>query len=109
MDSLAKITDNQITELESSIDQLVAQLPDLSGFILPGGHSTAVWAHICRTVCRRAERNVTRISDEYGEDQAAQQYRMVLVYLNRLSDYLFVVARHCNHSQGISETLWKQK
>jgi len=109
MDSLEKITDNQITDLEQIIDQLDAQLPPLSGFILPGGHPTAAWAHICRTVCRRAERNVTRISDDYGEGQAAQQYQMALVYLNRLSDYLFVVARYCNHMHGVSDTLWKQK
>ena len=82
---------------------------NLSGFILPGGHSTAAWAHICRTVCRRAERNVARLSDEYGEDQTAEQYQMVLIYLNRLSDYLFVVARYCNPLQGVPDTLWKQK
>ena len=109
MDSLAEITDDQIAGLEDSIDQLDEQLSDLSGFILPGGHSTAAWAHICRTVCRRAERNATRISDEYTEGRAAHQYRMVLVYLNRLSDYLFVVARYCNHIHGVSDTLWKQK
>ena len=109
MGSLAKITDDQITELENDIDQLDAQLPNLSGFLLPGGHSTAAWAHICRTVCRRAERSATRISAEYGEDQAARQYQMVLVYLNRLSDYRFVVARYCNHIQGVSDTLWKHK
>ena len=109
MDSLTAITDNQITKLERDIDQLEAQLPDLSGFILPGGQTTAAWAHICRTVCRRAERNATRISAEYDEGQTAQQYQMVLVYLNRLSDYLFVVARYCNHIQGVSDTLWKQK
>ena len=109
MDSLAEITDDQIIELENDIDQMDAHLSSLSGFILPGGHSTAAWAHICRTVCRRAERNVSRISDEYGEDQTAEQFRMVLIYLNRLSDYLFVVARFCNHLQGVPDTLWKQK
>jgi cob(I)alamin adenosyltransferase len=95
--------------LEQIIDQLDAQLPALSGFILPGGHPTAAWAHICRTVCRRAERHVTRLSDEYDEGKAAQQFQLALVYLNRLSDYLFVLARYCNHIQGVSDTLWKQK
>lgn len=109
MDSLAEITDNHIMELEETIDQLDAQLPNLAGFILPGGHPTAAWAHICRTVCRRAERNVSRISDEYGAGEAARQYQLALVYLNRLSDYLFVLARYCNHLQGVSDTLWKQK
>jgi len=109
MDSLAEITDSHIMELEETIDQLDAQLPSLAGFILPGGHPTAAWAHICRTVCRRAERNVSRISDEYGAGVAARQYQLALVYLNRLSDYLFVLARYCNHLQGVSDTLWKQK
>ena len=109
MDSLEKITDNQIEDLEQSIDRLDSQLPNLSGFILPGGHPSAAWAHICRTVCRRAERKLTRISDEYDQGTAARQFQLALVYLNRLSDYLFVVARYCNHTQGVSDTLWKQK
>jgi cob(I)alamin adenosyltransferase len=109
MDSLQKITDSQIASLEQAIDQLDGQLPNLSGFILPGGHPTAAWAHICRTVCRRAERKLTRISDEYVQGKAARQFQLALVYLNRLSDYLFVLARHCNHIQGVSDTLWKQK
>ncbi|CAB1063502.1 ATP:Cob(I)alamin adenosyltransferase (EC [Olavius sp. associated proteobacterium Delta 1] len=109
MNSLEELTDRQITELEQTIDQLDGQLPNLSGFILPGGHPTAAWAHICRTVCRRAERKVTRISDDYVEGKAARQFQLSLVYLNRLSDYLFVLARHCNHIQGVSDTLWKQK
>ena len=109
MDSLQEITDGQITDLEETIDQLDSQLPKLGGFILPGGHPTAAWAHICRTVCRRAERKVAHISDEYDEGKAARQFQMALVYLNRLSDYLFVVARYCNYIQGVSDTLWKQK
>jgi cob(I)alamin adenosyltransferase len=109
MDSLEEISENQITELEQTIDQLDSQLPIIGGFILPGGHSTAAWAHICRTICRRAERNVTRISDDYVEGKAARQFQMTLVYLNRLSDYLFVLARYCNQIHGVSDTLWKQK
>lgn len=109
MDSLAEITAEQITALEQAIDQLDAQLPGLGGFILPGGHPTAAWAHICRTVCRRAERKVTRIADEYVAGRAARQFQMALVFLNRLSDYLFVLARYCNHLQGVADTLWKQK
>jgi cob(I)alamin adenosyltransferase len=106
--SLKEISDSRISELERSIDQLDGQLPHLSGFILPGGHPTAAWAHICRTVCRRAERKVTRLSDEYIAGKAARQFHLALVYLNRLSDYLFVLARYCNHVQGVSDTLWKQ-
>lgn len=109
MASLEEMTDSQIAALERTIDQLDGQLPNLSGFILPGGHPTAAWAHICRTVCRRAERKLTRISDEYVQGKAARQFQLALIYLNRLSDYLFVVARYCNHTQGVSDTLWKQK
>jgi len=108
IDSLAEISDNRISELEQSIDQLDGQLPHLSGFILPGGHPTAAWAHICRTVCRRAERKATRLADEYVAGKAARQFHLALVYLNRLSDYLFVFARYCNHIQAVADTPWKQ-
>ena len=106
MDSLAEITDSQITDLEQAIDQLDAKLPNLRGFILPGGHQTSVWAHICRTVCRRAERHVSRISDEYVEGQAARQFQMTLVYLNRLSDYFFVLARLLNKESNTDDIPW---
>jgi cob(I)alamin adenosyltransferase len=106
--SLKEISASRISGLEQSIDQLDGQLPHLSAFILPGGHPSAAWAHICRTVCRRAERKATRLSDEYVAGKAARQFHLALVYLNRLSDYLFVLARYCNHIQGVSDTLWKQ-
>jgi cob(I)alamin adenosyltransferase len=106
--SLQEIDDSRISELEQSIDQLDGQLPNLTGFILPGGHSTSAWAHICRTVCRRAERKATQLSGEYTAGKTARQFQIALVYLNRLSDYLFVLARYCNHIQGVSDTLWKQ-
>ena len=109
MDSLEKISDNRVSELEQAIDELDAKLPALSGFILPGGHPTAAWAHICRSVCRRAERHVIRISDEYSQGEAAEQFQLAVVYLNRLSDYLFVLARYFNQLRGVSDTLWKQK
>ena len=109
LDSLKKISENRITELEQTIDELDAKLPALSGFILPGGHKTAAWAHICRSVCRRVERHVIRISDEYSRGAAAEQFELAVVYLNRLSDYLFVLARYCNQLQGVPDTLWKQK
>jgi cob(I)alamin adenosyltransferase len=109
LDSLEKITENRIRELEQAIDEIEAKLPTLSGFILPGGHMTAAWAHIGRSVCRRAERQVIRISDEYSQGEAAGQFQLAVVYLNRLSDYLFVLARYCNQLRGVSDTLWKQK
>ena len=109
MDSLEKISESRIRELEQAIDAIEVKLPALSGFILPGGRPTAAWAHICRSVCRRAERHVIRISDEYSQGVAAEQFQLAVVYLNRLSDYLFVLARHCNQLRGVSDTLWKQK
>lgn len=109
MDSLEAIAESRITDLEQAIDNMDAELPGLSGFILPGGRPAAAWAHICRTVCRRAERKVTRLGDNYTNGNAAALFKTTLVYLNRLSDYLFVLARYCNHLQGVSDTLWKQK
>ena len=109
METLAKISDSQIAGLEQTIDQLDAQLPSLSSFILPGGHPSAAWAHICRSACRRAERHAIRISDEYAKGKSARQFELAVVYLNRLSDYLFVLARYCNHLQGVADTPWKQK
>lgn len=109
MESLAEITDSRITGLEQAIDQLDARLPALSTFILPGGHPNAAWAHICRSACRRAERHVIRISDEYATGKSVRQFELAVIYLNRLSDYLFVVARYCNHLQGVADTPWKQK
>lgn len=108
MASLESVAESRVAELEQAIDDMDSQLPGLSGFILPGGHRAAAWAHICRTVCRRAERKVAGIEDDYAGGQAAARFNMTLVYLNRLSDYLFVLARYCNHLQGVSDTLWKQ-
>ncbi len=94
--------------LEEAIDRMDESLPALKDFVLPGGHVTAAWAHVARAVCRRAERQLVRlarISNEIGE---SEELRNSIVYLNRLSDYLFVVARHCNRSQGLPDTLWKK-
>jgi len=108
IESLAEISTEQIAFLEKAIDRLQKGLPVLKGFILPGGHITAAWAHVARTVCRRSERKVLPLLNNLPEGKAAEQYRKSLVYLNRLSDYLFVLARHCNHIHGISDKLWKR-
>jgi cob(I)alamin adenosyltransferase len=109
MESLAEITASRITELEQAIDELDAQLPALGSFILPGGHPNAAWAHVCRSACRRAERHAIRISDEYKQGKSARQFELAVVYLNRLSNYLFMLARYCNHLQGVADTPWKPK
>jgi cob(I)alamin adenosyltransferase len=108
LESLEEIADEQITFLEDAIDRLQKGLPALKGFILPTGHITASWAHVARTVCRRSERKVVPLLNNVPEGKAVAQYRKSLVYLNRLSDYLFVLARYCNHINGISDKLWKK-
>jgi cob(I)alamin adenosyltransferase len=108
IESLEEITDQQITSLEDAIDRLQKGLPVLKGFILPTGHITASWAHMARTVCRRSERKVVPLLNNVPDGKAALQYRKSLVYLNRLSDYLFVLARHCNYINGFPDKMWKK-
>jgi cob(I)alamin adenosyltransferase len=81
-------------------------LSTLKDFVLPGGHISAAWAHLARAVCRRAERHVVRLSTTQTASDDSEQLRNVVVYLNRLSDYLFVVARLCNQIHGLPDTLW---
>ncbi len=97
----------RVAWLEQAIDRMDAALPRLTHFILPMGHPAACACHVARCVCRRAERHVVRLcrgSDDHMEKQA---YPGLQVYLNRLSDYLFVLARYCNHVSGTAEKIWK--
>jgi cob(I)alamin adenosyltransferase len=95
-----RVTPAQVERLEAAIDRLNERLKPLTSFVLPGGDRSAAWCHFARTVCRRAERDVlTLIRDERINPQ-------VLIYLNRLSDLLFVLARICNHD-GSGDVLWK--
>jgi cob(I)alamin adenosyltransferase len=96
-----RIVDSQIARLEAEIDQLNAALSPLSSFILSGGTPAAAHLHMARTVCRRAERGVIRMVDA-GEPISEPALR----YLNRLSDFLFVAARHAN-GQGAGDVLWR--
>jgi cob(I)alamin adenosyltransferase len=89
------------TALEQEIDALDAQLPPLKSFILPGGSPVAARLHFARTVCRRSERAVVRLS--HNEDLGEH----VVIYLNRLSDLLFVLARFANHAANVPEVKWK--
>ncbi|MFN0213775.1 MAG: cob(I)yrinic acid a,c-diamide adenosyltransferase [Saprospiraceae bacterium] len=90
--------------LEHEMDAMDAQLPALKHFILPGGHTTVSLCHVCRTVCRRAERLTVALvqSGEPVEDLALQ-------YLNRLSDYFFMLARYLAQSLGVEEVVWKPR
>lgn len=101
---LQAITEEHNQALESAIDRMEAELPPLSAFILPGGHPVAAWAHLARTVCRRTERHVVRLARESDEPNL----KNIIVYLNRLSDYLFVLARYCNHVLNVAETVWQK-
>lgn len=86
--------------LEQTIDQMTAELPELKHFILPGGSAAAAHLHVARTVCRRAERISVALS---GHEDIGPH---VVVYLNRLSDFLFTLARWENHQAGIAEAKW---
>lgn len=88
--------------LERLIDRLDGELPPIKSFILPGGSLVAAYLHLARTVCRRAERAVVGIREE-GEEVAEE----IIVYLNRLSDLLFVLARYANHRLGIADQPWQ--
>lgn len=95
----ATISDDDVTRLESWIDTLEAELPPLRHFILAGGGPGGAALHVARTVCRRAEVHALLLG-------AGEVETVVLVYLNRLSDLLFVMARAANHRAGVPETIW---
>ena len=86
-----------VERLEAEIDTLQQKVPVMRAFIIPGGSQAASQAHVCRTVCRRAERCILALTEEIAVSAE------VLRYVNRLSDYLFVLARHLNVSKGIQE------
>lgn len=91
------ITDEDVAFLEEEIDKLSADQPALTNFILPGGHPASAAFHVARTVVRRAERKAVHVATQEQVNKA------VVKYLNRLSDYLFVVARHVNLQTGTAE------
>lgn len=97
----------RVHEMEAAIDRLQTGLPELRHFILPGGHESAILAHVARTVCRRAERAVVRLHSACGAGDP--RVAAVVVYLNRLSDYLFALARACNASAGLAEHEWRRQ
>ena len=97
------ITSEHIARLEIAIDALETELKPLTEFILPGGTPAAAHIHLARTVCRRAERLTVRLSRREGEDVSD----LLIIYLNRLSDLLFVLARVLNHKAGVADTPWK--
>lgn len=98
--NIPKISEEDILLLETTIDKMNEELPQMTHFILPGGHQTVSFCHIARTVCRRAERQTSFLNDNEPVDP------LVLKYLNRLSDYLFVLARKLTHELQVDEIKW---
>jgi cob(I)alamin adenosyltransferase len=98
--AVPRVTAAYVEQAEDDIDRLQEDLPPLKQFILPGGHPGAATLHIARTVCRRAERLARTAAREDALNEHA------LIYLNRLSDLLFVAARWVNHQAGTPETPW---
>lgn len=97
---LPPLGENHVKKLETEIDAMTADLPELRDFILPGGHRLSALAHVSRTLCRRAERNTVRLFEQHPEVEIG------MVYLNRLSDFLFTLARFFNLKLGVKDQLW---
>ena len=96
-----ELADADIEQLEKAMDRMDEALPDLKNFILPGGHPVVSYCHIARTVCRRAERRVVALGHAEPTDEK------LLRYLNRLSDYLFMLARKVGQDLGVEEVKWE--
>ena len=101
LEKLPKIKDGDVEILESEIDRMENDLPELKSFVLPGGHIAASHCHIARTICRRAERRVISLAYEVDIDT------LLIKYLNRLSDYLFTLSRFMLNHFNIKEVEWK--
>jgi cob(I)alamin adenosyltransferase len=99
--SVPPVSDSEVEALEQAIDKLDLELPPLRAFVLPGGSRGAAVLHYARTVCRRAERRAVPLA---AEGLLAPE---VIRYLNRLSDFLFVLARVVNRRQGVPEPIWE--
>ena len=105
-----RIAEVEVTALEAEIDRATEKLSPLMSFVLPGGSRLNAELHICRTVCRRAERPAVRLAREGGSDTLAREGgadELSVRYLNRLSDALFVYSRRANQLLGLQETLWE--
>ena len=99
-DKVLRITSSQVKRLENEIDKFNKDLNELKSFVLPGGSKLSSWLHLARTATRRAERKITKLASEEGINNE------VIIYINRLSDLLFVMARYCNDN-GKADILWQ--
>ncbi len=100
---LPELSEEDPILLENEIDKMNEELPPISNFVLPGGHPTVSYCHIARTICRRAERITIKLSENY------QVHDLVIKYLNRLSDYLFVLSRKMAKDFNAEEIPWRAR
>lgn len=100
---LPQLHEDDVVALEKAIDKMNESLPEMKSFVLPGGHPTVSYCHIARCVCRRAERAVLKLSENEKVDE------LIYKYLNRLSDYLFVLSRKLTRELNANEIPWKPK
>ena len=95
------VADVLIEHVEKAIDRMQAAIPELKSFVIPGGSRSASTAHVCRTVCRRAERLIIAL------DEGSEVDRNLMAYVNRLSDYFFVLSRYLNNIEKVDEKIWQ--
>ncbi|MBF0451383.1 MAG: cob(I)yrinic acid a,c-diamide adenosyltransferase [Candidatus Magnetomorum sp.] len=103
------LPEDRIQSLEKAMDRMSCAVPPLNTFILPAGHISAVFSHMARTVCRRSERKVVGLIEKTNPSDRLDDLDMIQTYLNRLSDYCFVLARYLNHRFNVEETIVKRK
>ena len=95
-----KIEKKDVKYIELEIDRLNKDLPELKNFVIPGGHKTSSYSHVCRSICRRAERKISELNNKSSVDSN------ILAYVNRLSDFFFVLSRVLKYSDNVSESQW---
>ena len=95
-----KIEKKDVEYIEHEIDRLNENLPELKNFIIPGGHKISSYSHVCRSICRRAERKISELNNKSSIDSN------ILAYINRLSDFFFVLSRFLKYSDNVSESRW---
>jgi len=101
--SASVLREDSILQIEKEIDRLDVSLPELNSFILPGGSQSGSLSHVCRTITRRVERRLFDVNEEYSVDS------QILIFVNRLSDYFFILSRYLTLTTGCEEICWKKQ
>lgn len=99
---LPNVKMSDVEQLEKWMDSFDSELPELKNFILPGGHKVVSLCHVCRTICRRAEREISALLDR-------MEWEVIVPYINRLSDYFFVLSRKMAKDLGVEEIAWQPR